>query len=69
MDIKNVMKLHVQVDKYPLQDIKDSIMNSTLSTTYCKTSDAIKALQYDLNIDYNAKLTVTGIDDTATKLH
>ena len=37
------------------------------STPTVKPSDAIKALQYDLNIDYNAKLAITGIDDRATE--
>lgn len=37
------------------------------STPTVKVSDAIKALQYDLNIDYNAKLAITGIDDAATQ--
>jgi N-acetylmuramoyl-L-alanine amidase len=41
-----------------------SAATSTPSTV--KTSDAIKALQYDLNIDYNAKLTLTGIADQST---
>lgn len=50
---------------YPLQDIKTSIINGQDSTV--KPSDAIKALQYDLNLDYNAKLVVTGIDNASTE--
>ena len=40
---------------------------TTSSNSTIKPSDAIKALQHDLNIDYNAKLAITGIDDTATE--
>lgn len=36
------------------------------SAPAAKPNDSIKALQYDLNIDYNAKLTLTGIADQAT---
>ncbi|KZL93574.1 N-acetylmuramoyl-L-alanine amidase [Clostridium magnum] len=44
-----------------------TVSNTVTSTTSTvKISDAIKALQYDLNIDYNAKLTLTGIADAAT---
>lgn len=39
---------------------------STTTTSTVKIGDAIKALQYDLNIDYNAKLTLTGVADAAT---
>lgn len=39
---------------------------TTLITSSAKSSDVIKTLQYALNIDYNAKLTLTGIADEAT---
>lgn len=68
-DVSNDKKIYDSVGTDAIvvaiaQGITGQTVNTTASTV--KTSEVIKALQYDLNIDYNAKLTLTGIADTAT---
>jgi Putative peptidoglycan-binding domain-containing protein len=46
--------------------LQSTSATTSSTTSTAKISDAIKALQYDLNIDYNAKLTLIGIADNAT---
>lgn len=68
-DVSNDKKIYDSVGTDAIavaiaQGITGQTVNTTTSTV--KANDAIRALQYDLNIDYNAKLTVTGIADEAT---
>lgn len=48
------------------QTVSSTKISSASTAKSSDVIDVIKALQYDLNIDYNAKLTLTGIADEAT---
>lgn len=56
-------KVDVTLEEY-IESIDTTTKKS--STDLSSLSETIKALQYDLNIDYNAKIAVTGVGDKDT---